>query len=101
MEAPMRTITAYARTLVLTGGLLAAGLGLLPLTGHFVGPAEIQAAEQKERHPHIHAAIRELREAKRELERADHDFGGHRKEAIKAIDHAIIQLEKALKYDKR
>ena len=37
---------------------------------------------------------------KKELENADHDFGGHRKEAIEAIDVAIKQLEKALKFDK-
>jgi hypothetical protein len=35
------------------------------------------------------------------LEKADHDFGGHRKEAIKAVDVAIVQLEKALKYDRK
>jgi hypothetical protein len=54
-----------------------------------------------EPHPHIRAALRELREAKHELETAAHDFGGHRKEAIEAIDAAIKQLEEALKYDKK
>ena len=55
----------------------------------------------KEGHPHIRAAIRELREARRELETADHDFGGHRKEAIEAVDNAIKQLQEALEYDKK
>ncbi|HWX56059.1 MAG TPA: hypothetical protein VN176_15830 [Verrucomicrobiae bacterium] len=54
-----------------------------------------------ERHPHIRAAIRELQEAKRELEAADHDFGGHRAEAVEAVNNAIRQLQEALKYDKK
>jgi hypothetical protein len=35
------------------------------------------------------------------LKEADHDFGGHRKEALEAVDVAIKQLELALKYDKK
>jgi hypothetical protein len=54
-----------------------------------------------EHHPHIRAAIHELREAKHELETAAHDFGGHRKEAIEAVDNAIKQLQEALEYDKK
>jgi hypothetical protein len=57
--------------------------------------------DKKEAHPHIRAALRELREARKELETAAHDFGGHRKEAIEAVDAAIKQLEEALKYDKK
>ncbi|HLN27634.1 MAG TPA: hypothetical protein VK395_07800 [Gemmataceae bacterium] len=58
-------------------------------------------AGEKERHPHIHRAITELREAKKELLTADHDFGGHRAEAVEAVTIALKQLETALKYDKR
>jgi hypothetical protein len=82
---------------VLLVGALLLGLGLW--SGGLLGERPAQAAP--ERHPRIHAAIEELREARKELEKADHDFGGHRKEAIKAIDEAIIQLEKALKFDKK
>jgi hypothetical protein len=49
-------------------------------------------------HPHIHRAIHELREARGELERAPHDFGGHRADAVRDINHAIRQLEEALKF---
>jgi hypothetical protein len=59
------------------------------------------AQEKKERHPHIHAALKELKEARRELKEANHDFGGHREDAVKAIDVAIKQLEEALKFDKK
>ena len=57
----------------------------------------------KKPHPHIHHALYELREARSELKGAAHDFGGHRVKAIAAIDAAIVQLEKALKFvgDKR
>ena len=51
-----------------------------------------------EKHPHIREALASLRSSKEDLEHAAHDFGGHRVEAIKAIDEAIHQLE--LKYDK-
>ena len=63
--------------------------------------AREERREGREQHPHIRAAIRELREAKHELETAAHDFGGHRKEAIEAIDNALKQLQEALQYDKK
>lgn len=88
----MSTTNRQARRNLLKVGLSLAGLGLLPA---------IARADGKERHPHIRAAIRELREAKKELKEADHDFGGHRVDAIKAIDVAIEQLETCLKFDKK
>lgn len=68
------------------------------------GRAEIEVKGgqgEGERHPHIHAALRELHEAARELKEAAHDFGGHREDALKATDHAIEQLKKALEFDKK
>lgn len=58
-------------------------------------------ANPAEPHPHIRAALHELREAQSELKRAAHDFGGHREEALEATDKAIHQLEECLKYDKK
>jgi len=55
----------------------------------------------KERHPAIRAAINALEKAKVDLEHAAHDFGGHRAEALKAVDYAIKQLREALEYDKK
>jgi hypothetical protein len=57
--------------------------------------------EGREHHPHIRSAIRELQEAKRELQTGAHDFGGHRADAVKACDEAIHQLQLALQYDKK
>ena len=53
-----------------------------------------------EKHPQIRAAIESLRNSKEHLEHAAHDFGGHRVEAIHAIDEAIHQLEICMQYDK-
>jgi len=51
-------------------------------------------------HPEIREAIESLRRAKDHLDHAAHDFGGHRVEAIRAIDEAMHQLNDCLKYDK-
>ena len=51
------------------------------------------------RHPEIRRALESLHNAKAHLEAAAHDYGGHRVEAIKAIDEAIHQLDVCLKYD--
>ncbi len=75
---------------------LLTGASLLTLGS---GPSADAAAV--EHHPHIHGAIHELKEARKDLKEADHDFGGHREEAVKAIDVAIEQLEICLKHDKR
>jgi len=48
--------------------------------------------------PRIHAALHELKEARHELREARHDFGGHREHALKAVDHAIHELELALQH---
>jgi transcription elongation GreA/GreB family factor len=56
---------------------------------------------ERERHPEIERAINKLREAKHDLEKAAHDYGGHRVAAIGAIDRAIGDLEAALHYDRR
>jgi hypothetical protein len=57
-------------------------------------------AEAAERHPAIRSAIRSLERAKADMQRADHDFGGHRVEALEACDRAIAQLKMALQFDK-
>jgi hypothetical protein len=52
-----------------------------------------------EPHPHIGGAITELQEARKELQTAAHVFGGHRVDAVRAIDNAIKQLRLAQKFD--
>jgi len=67
-------------------------------------PARVQGAARpgrREAHPRIHAAIKELEAAKKELQAAPHDFGGHRADAVVAVDKALEQLRLALQYDKK
>jgi len=91
----MQTFFRAPRIVVLSLCLAVAGLGYWSTGEPAIGQ------EKKEKHPHIHAALKELKEARKELKEADHDFGGHRVEAIEAIDKAIVQLEKAAKFDKK
>ena len=49
-----------------------------------------------QRHPRIEAAIRNLEEARRELEAAPAEFHGHRAKAIAHVDHALEECRKAL-----
>ena len=50
------------------------------------------------RHPQIEEALRALGNAKAHLQHASHDFGGHRVDAIRAIDEAAHQLNICLQY---
>jgi len=65
------------------------------------GGAEAPHHRANERHPAIRHAIFALEEAKRDLQRADHDFGGYRKEALEECEKAVAQLKLALQYDKK
>ena len=65
-------------------------------------PSQTTAARQRrEAHPEIRKAIAALERAKSDMQHANHDFGGHRVNAIAACDRAIEQLRLALQYDKR
>lgn len=55
-------------------------------------------AQATERHPRIHAAIGALEAARKEMQAAAHDYGGHRVAALAACDEAIKQLRLADAY---
>ena len=55
------------------------------------------AAQEPHPHHHLHHALWELRDARKELKEAKHDFGGHREKALLAINDAIKHLDLALK----
>lgn len=61
----------------------------------------VQMAKEKEAHPEIAAAIMHLKEAKRNLELANHDFGGHRVAALKHVNEALEECHDALEADKK
>jgi hypothetical protein len=50
------------------------------------------------RHPEIERALDALGHAREHLNHAAHDFGGHRVDAIRAIDEADRQLRICLQY---
>jgi len=54
-----------------------------------------------EHHPELHKAMRKLRGAKQDLEKAASDYGGHKVKAIEAIDRALEELKDALEADKK
>src|ERR1700676_1152322 len=54
---------------------------------------EPAAAPLPEPHPEIREAIASLRRAKDRLEHAEHDFDGHRVQAIRAIEESLHELQ--------
>ncbi len=63
-------------------------------------PVRLMAVEEEE-HPRIERSIHELEETVKFLENAPHDFGGHREAAIKECREAIRQLREALAFAHR
>jgi hypothetical protein len=61
-------------------------------------PCIMPAAPPPHDHPRIEAAMHALEDARNELNSAPHDFGGHRGDAISAIDHAMKQLRICMQY---
>lgn len=76
-------------------------LASIALGGVLMSPLSVLAEniqQEKAHHPHINAALKEMREVKKELEDAANDFGGHKVSAIHALDEAIKQLQLALEF---
>lgn len=44
-------------------------------------------------HPHIHEALEAMRNAKHQLESAEHDFDGHRAKSLEHLNQAIHEAE--------
>jgi hypothetical protein len=82
-------------TLVVAAALL---LLILPLSTSF---AQKGLGREKMEHPRIAIAIKDLQSAIDYMQKAPHDFGGHRVEAIEASKRAIEQLKLALQFDKQ
>jgi hypothetical protein len=83
---------ATRRNLLMLGGL-ALGSGAMA--------SAALAVPGNEHHPGIHAAIHALKKAAVDIKEAPHDFGGHRAEALAAVDKAIEQLEICLKHERK
>jgi hypothetical protein len=107
----MRSAIGRSAVAVMVGSMVALtaaarpAFGATPSGGVLVLPpvivtATAPRASKAEPHPEIWAAIHSLERAKNHLQHAAHDFGGHRVEAIAAIDAALRQLHICLDYDR-
>jgi hypothetical protein len=68
------------------------------VAGFSQGPPSPKRAP--ERHPHLRAAMRDLRQASNQLEHGDHDFRGHRVKALELVKQAEGELREALEWAK-
>jgi hypothetical protein len=76
------------------GVLLGIGLCAQPILASAAPGLSVQS--ERASHPRIVAAIREMKEALREMEAAPDDFGGNKAAAIADTRKAIHSLKKAL-----
>jgi hypothetical protein len=65
----------------------------------FAFPLRAKAAVADQ--PHMQAALDALKLARRELDQADSDKGGHRVKAISLVNDAINQVEKGIQFDRK
>ena len=68
------------------------------LVGSDTSAASQTIRSEAANHPRIAAAIRELEGAIAYMERAPHDFGGHKAAAIRDSQTALVELRAALAY---
>ncbi|HEY6224602.1 MAG TPA: hypothetical protein VIW26_12520 [Gemmatimonadales bacterium] len=73
-----------------------AAIGLVGLA--FPGMADGQPDSSSEQQPHMRAALEALRNAKRHLELAESDKGGHRVKAVALVNDAITETEAGIAY---
>ena len=91
-------LTAVCIMIAMGIALMGPARSTLALNG---APAPIGGGQQgKGRHPEIVRAMAALRQARADLQRGAHDFGGHRVKAIQMTNQALAQCRAALAYDK-
>jgi hypothetical protein len=92
--------------IVALGGLIAlmgagTAFGIQAQNAPPVVPAGIGFGHKVEKHPEIRMALRALNNAVKDLEKADHDFAGHREKALDLTQQAITECRAALQADKK
>jgi hypothetical protein len=92
------------KTLVIASGI-SLSLMLFPLAqAAEPGSAPMEQpmmGKKGERHPEMHRALHALQNAKRDLEHAAHDYGGHRAKAVELTNQAINEIKEGLEYDRK
>ena len=71
------------------------------ILGLALAAGTLAPAALAEDQPHMRAALEHLRAAKAELEKAEHDKGGHRAKAQQLTDQAIAHVQQGIQYDNR
>ncbi len=71
------------------------------LIGMALAVGTFAPAARAEDQPHMRAALEHLRAARAELDKAEHDKGGHRTKAKQLTDQAINQVQQGIQYDNR
>ena len=74
--------------------------GMLFVCGAMVGAVGVGSA-QAERQPMMQKALRNLEEARNNLQEATEDKGGHRMRAKQHIEQAIGEVQKGIAFDNR
>jgi hypothetical protein len=93
-------VTAWIGSIALAGALAS------PISGPAQptparAPAQGQPAGPDEQHPGIRMAMKHLRMAQEALQKADHDFAGHREKALGLTDEALRECRQALQADRK
>jgi Repeat of unknown function (DUF5648) len=78
--------------------LYCAMLALLAAVLVFI-PKTASGQQNAEQQPHMQAALQQLKQAQAELQRAEHDKGGHRVKAIQIIEQAESEVQAGIDYD--
>jgi hypothetical protein len=60
-----------------------------------------KAMNFQEKHPHMKGAKVKLEEAKNQLQKAEHDYNGHRTKAVGYIDQAIKEINEGIASEKK
>ncbi len=71
-------------------------LSTLAIVAIAIGLLASGRAVAEPKHPHLHHALYEMREADKELTKSTNDFGGHKAAAQAALRDAIVETENAL-----
>jgi hypothetical protein len=92
------------RTTFLLGAPVLAALSLLTTacdSAVQLFKGKVRTEPQAASNQHLHQAIQVLRSAKLTLEKADHDYDGHRAAAVREINASVRQLRLALEHGPR
>ena len=65
-----------------------------------VAIAAMGATSLRAEQPHMRRALEHLRAARAELQSAEHDKGGWRARAVRAVDNAIAETERGMSFDR-